>query len=246
MTVNIQHNGTDLDNIFALIITGQTAQTTTTNIQAGGTDIKARYAPLSVGTAASATDITVNGTDLNKSYAAKGTSSYVVTQNTPGSYTETIPTGVASVIIECWGGGGGGSPGHGSGCSEGPGISGGQGAYARSANTAVTPGDTIHYTVGSGGAEQANGTTSNVYSGTQTITTITCTFGQGSISYSSPGAGGTASGGSVNDNGTSQNVAGIVGLNSVSAGGGGAAGGLGGGSPGGTADNGRVTFNFYS
>ena len=62
---------------------------------------------------------------------------------TPGTATWTIPAGVTSVIAELFGaGGGGGSTTN----------IGGDGAYLRMALTALTPGNTIAYTVGAGGA----------------------------------------------------------------------------------------------
>jgi len=64
----------------------------------------------------------------------------------------TIPAGVTSIIVECWGGGaaGGGRTG-----SNGNGGGGGGGAYSRKAFTGLTPGNKIAYTIG---AEATGGT----------------------------------------------------------------------------------------
>src|SRR4051812_44259130 len=63
------------------------------------------------------------------------------TFNTPGATTWTAPTGVTSVIIECWGGGGAGG-----GTSSTNGVAGGGGgggAYTKS-TLAVVPGTTYN------------------------------------------------------------------------------------------------------
>ena len=57
-----------------------------------------------------------------------------------GTGAFTVPCGVTSITIECWGGGGGGG-----------------GAYARYNSIAVTPGVSYNYTVGAGGAGGASG-----------------------------------------------------------------------------------------
>lgn len=66
------------------------------------------------------------------------------------SATWTVPDGVTSIHIECWGAGGGGGAAyyrHGDGGAAG----GGGGAYATKQNAVVTPGSTLTITVGSGG-----------------------------------------------------------------------------------------------
>ena len=78
-----------------------------------------------------------------------------------GSGNWTVPSGVTSVQIEVWGaGGGGGSGGAGSGANGASG--GGGGAYCKKNALTVTPGQTISYVVGAGGAKgvnEGNGTT---------------------------------------------------------------------------------------
>ncbi len=72
--------------------------------------------------------------------------------NTPGTYTFTVPPGVNSITIECWGGGGGGS----TRTTTGRGGGGGGGAYARSM-ICVVPGATYNVVVGAGGAGSSGG-----------------------------------------------------------------------------------------
>lgn len=68
------------------------------------------------------------------------------TYTTPGSYTFTVPAGVTSLTIECWGGGGRG--GLGSGGAGGGG--GGGGAYAKKTSLSVTVGENLTVNVGAG------------------------------------------------------------------------------------------------
>lgn len=66
---------------------------------------------------------------------------------TSGTYNWTVPSGVSSVVVEMWSGGGGGSVGNYNFC----GGSGGAGAYGKG-SVNVVAGDIIPITVGSGGA----------------------------------------------------------------------------------------------
>ncbi len=72
--------------------------------------------------------------------------------NSPGSYTFTVPPGVNTITVECWGGGGGGS----TVSSSRRGGGGGGGAYARSM-ICVVPGATYNVQVGTGGTGSSNG-----------------------------------------------------------------------------------------
>ena len=118
------------------------------------------------------------------------------------SGTFTIPTGVTAVKVTVVGGGGGGGNN---------GSSGGAGGQAISYLTGLTPSGTIAVTVGAGGtagvgnnAAGGSGGTSSVASGTQAITTVTCTGGSGSAAATNQNvivAGGTATNGSINING---------------------------------------------
>ncbi|PNQ73821.1 hypothetical protein C1T31_05680 [Hanstruepera neustonica] len=120
------------------------------------------------------------------------------TDNTPQAAAETwtVPAGVSSITIECWGAGGAGG-GSSSGSSGGSG--GGGGGYTINTFT-VTVGQVVTYRVGSGGAgaSQAAG-------GAGTNTTVNAPFNLaanggagGGANMGTPGAGGTATGGSTN------------------------------------------------
>lgn len=79
----------------------------------------------------------------------------VETITTTGSGTWTVPAGVTSVVVECWGGGRGGQKGNLGGGGGGGGGNGGD--YARK-TLSVTPGAGISYFVaGSGAAGTSSG-----------------------------------------------------------------------------------------
>lgn len=80
--------------------------------------------------------------------------SNIVTYNTPGTYTFTVPAGVTSINANIVGGGGGGSSAN-SGCNYGSSNSGGGGGGSggyRSQSISVTPGENLNIVVGAGGA----------------------------------------------------------------------------------------------
>ncbi len=100
-----------------------------------------------------------------------------------GSGTWTVPAGVTSITIECWGGGGGG----GSRSSSGSAGGGGGGAYAKVNTYGVTPGAGLPYSVGAGGTAGNTG-------GTTTFNTSICVAAGGSgvpSNTATGGAGGT-------------------------------------------------------
>jgi Concanavalin A-like lectin/glucanases superfamily len=123
-----------------------------------------------------------------------------VTESTPGTYTFTVPAGVTTLNIQCWGAGAGGTGG---GATQGQ-AGGGGGAYSGEPAYAVSPGDIISYVVGAGGAGDHVGTSSSPDGGnTQFDTTgvagsgVLANGGQaynGSINY---GPGGSSSGNTV-------------------------------------------------
>lgn len=80
-----------------------------------------------------------------------------VTQSVPGTYTFTVPAGVTSLNVQCWGAGAGATGGS---TSTGQGAGGG-GAYAGEPNYAVTPGQVLSYTVGAGGTGDHVGSSSS-------------------------------------------------------------------------------------
>jgi hypothetical protein len=124
--------------------------------------------------------------------------------------TFTIPSGITKLKATIVGGGGGSGRGNGA-----PSGGGGGGGTAIKYLTSLTPGNTISVTVGSGGTgrtgSNGNGTTggtSSIASGTQSITTVSATGGAGSFGPTggSPigigAAGGSASNGDANINGS--------------------------------------------
>lgn len=189
-----------------------------------------------------------------------------------GSGNWTVPSGVTCVVIEGWGGGGGGGGGNNAGGGT-AGSGGGGGGYFRK-TIKVTPGDSIAYSVGAGGAAgiEGNPGTNGTAGGTTTIAGGTYTANGGAAgqtaSTGTP-AGGTASGGDTNTTGSSgggavSNVGGTGGgspnggatvagtlpnasfVATGNAPGGGAPGGAGGvnGTNGGAGCSGRVKFSY--
>lgn len=138
--------------------------------------------------------------------------------NSPGSFVYTVPTGVTSITVECWGAGGGGS----TRTSSGRGGGGGGGAYARSLIT-VVPGTTYNVVVGTGGAASTAG--GNSIFGTNLVVAAGGTGGTNNSA-----TGGT--GGTVNNSVGDVRYAGGNGANGgteYSGGGGGGAGSSGAG-----------------
>lgn len=82
-----------------------------------------------------------------------------------GSYTWTVPNGVHSILVECWGGGGAGGGASRSGGTGASGSGGGGGAYANS-NVTVTAGSTYTIFVGGGGVHTPSAITGTAASGT--------------------------------------------------------------------------------
>ncbi|MFL5752085.1 MAG: glycine-rich domain-containing protein, partial [Bacteroidia bacterium] len=135
---------------------------------------------------------------------------------TPGTGTFTVPCGVTSIAVQCWGGGGAGG-GQTNNVSN-AGAGGGAGGYS-STTLAVTPGTTLSYTVGAAGAgSTGNGTNG----GATTFSTVVANGGTGGGGTGGAlGAGGTG----TTTNGTSGAVGGAtVGGTGGTAGSGGAGG----------------------
>ena len=128
----------------------------------------------------------------------------------------TVPAGVTSVTVQCWGAGGGG----GNRSTNGGAGGGGGGAFASSVLTGLTPGVSYTITVGTG-ASAANGGNSSfgvlvVAAGGSGVTTINTTTGAAGGTYDNS-TGETRFPGGNGGNGT-------TGVGSYSGGGGGGAG----------------------
>ena|ERR1700752_3333153 len=160
------------------------------------------------------------GSYLTTTLLTTGSSSGAIQRiySTAGTFTETIPTGYTTLVIECWGSSAGGGAGFASGCLLSGGGGGGSGAYARtSVSVSGLGGDTLNFTVGAAGTAGNNGNTSSVSSGTLSITTMICTGGvkggaaPNATHGGSGGAGGTATGGTIlNTSGNSGQAGSIV------------------------------------
>jgi len=139
------------------------------------------------------------------------------TYSTTGTFTETIPNGATTAIVEVWGSTGAGGLGTGTGCTISGGGGGASGSYCRTSyNCAAQNAKTLTVFVDSG----SDGASSTVTAGTATgFTTMTAHSGV-------PGSNGPAGAGApapaIATGGTQANTAGNAGVA------GGLAGGLGG------------------
>jgi hypothetical protein len=143
----------------------------------------------------------------------------VQTQTFTSSGTFTVPAGVTSLTVECWGAGGAGG---GSNSNNRGGSGGGGGGYTTALLT-VTPGQSIPFVVGDGGTGVVGGT-GNSGTTTSFLTLIANGGAGGEFNRGAAGSGGTASGGTTNITGSN----GIVGTSLGGDGGNGANGGAGG------------------
>ncbi|MCB9276561.1 MAG: T9SS type A sorting domain-containing protein [Lewinellaceae bacterium] len=128
------------------------------------------------------------------------------TYSAPGTYTFTVPAGVYTVSVQCWGGGGGGSDRE-NGIDNADGGGGGGGGGFAGGLLNVTPGDDIDITVGGGGDGGGMGgdpgLSGDASSAVHTLTSATIT--------ADGGFGGTAmDGGSTGGDGGSGSFAGMV------------------------------------
>lgn len=131
------------------------------------------------GTATATVSVTVT------SSVANGT--VLFTSSTSGSFSYTIPAGVAFVDIEGWGGGANGS------LFSGLNVGGGGGGYFKK-HIAVTQGQVIAGNIAAGGGTAATTVTSPALSATTPLPLNGQSGGQG-------GLGGTATGGDINTSG---------------------------------------------
>jgi hypothetical protein len=89
---------------------------------------------------------------------------------TTGQTTWTVPTGVSSVRVEVWGGGGGAT---GRISTSYSGAGGGGGTYARKVSFAVTAGDVLYVQVGAGGSGTTAGSNKTANDGGQSYVKTT-------------------------------------------------------------------------
>ncbi len=165
--------------------------------------------------------LTSNGTTWVSQAPSGGGGSYAGPQAQAfvANGTFTIPSGITRLKVTVVGGGGGSGGGAGGCFGVNPSGGGGAGGASISYLTGLTPGATIAVTVGGGGTAgggTAGGTggTSQIASGTQTITTRSATGGSGSTyatSGSLGGTGGLGSGGTLNLRGMAGDGVAVVG-----------------------------------
>lgn len=153
--------------------------------------------------------LTSNGSAWVSQATSGGYSGPNATVYASGSGTFTIPSGITRLKVTVIGGGGGGG-------NRTDGGGGGGGGAAIKWLTSVTPGNTLAYAVGAGGAVDNTGSTSSVSSGTQSITTISATGGTSPAGIGC-GVGGAGSNGDLNISG---NGGGYRGYNDGNSGGG--------------------------
>ncbi|MCE3297284.1 MAG: Protein of unknown function precursor [Crocinitomicaceae bacterium] len=149
-----------------------------------------------------------------------------MTETLAGAGNFIVPCSVSSITVSCWGGGGAGQGDNTNNTIGGGG--GGSGAFCSSV-IAVTPGQSIAYSVGAGGAGNSTSTFSVTQNGgASTFGGLTAGGGAGGNGPTG-GAGGTASGGTTNTNGAAgaNRVGGAGGAGGAAPGGGGAGGAAG-------------------
>jgi len=152
-------------------------------------------------------------------------------RNTAGTYSFTVPAGVYSITVQCWGGGGGGSNRSGNSSDGGNGAGGGG---FRSGELSVNPGDIIPVVVGAGGTGATNSDGADGTSGTNSSVThysgsITAYGGGAGVVGNSAGGSGGAGGGGIFTGSVASQIShsggnGGVGDNNEGGGGGGGAG----------------------
>lgn len=141
-------------------------------------------------------------------FAQFGTSPWTATN---GTYT--VPAGVTSITVECWGGGGGGGGAKSSSGGDVAGGGGGGGAYSTT-TVSVTPGQTITVAVGTAGSAGNNNGTSGGNGGASSVTYNSSIVAQaaggnggggGTSGAKTGGAGGNSGTGTVHNGGSGGN-----------------------------------------
>lgn len=210
---------------------------------------------ITVGAGATGQNVNYNKGGSYGSYAGNGGSGFVkitplnaniITYNSPGIYTFTVPAGITSVTLSGSGGGGGGGCGDGGSNYQGAGGGGG-GSNIITSNYSVTPTQSLSITVGAAGAGGVfGGTYVGQPGGSSTVTGTGVSFTAGG------GAGGTnGSNAGTGFGGIGANGANYTSSFRVNAGGtsnnGGSNGGIGGNgnsAPGFAGQNGKLTITY--
>ncbi|MGJ8654762.1 MAG: beta strand repeat-containing protein [Opitutaceae bacterium] len=131
-----------------------------------------------------------------------------------------VPAGITSVKVEMWGGGAsGGNQRYGGGGATGGGSGGGGGGYSVT-DVAVTPGDTINFTVGGGGVVAGANNADGLPGGDSIFPGALTATGGSAFSVSEADGNGAANG-VGGDGGTGTFAGGVGGKGSISGSGGG-------------------------
>jgi len=139
--------------------------------------------------------------------------------DTPGSRTFTVPSGVTQLIIEVWGAGGKGGNASKSGGNNTASAGGGGGGAYNTATITVNPGQIINYTVGAGATTTSPGGTSTATDGSTTVNAS-----GGNSASNAIGGGTTTAGATGGSTGTFTGGDGASGIIARSGGGGSSAG----------------------
>jgi hypothetical protein len=150
------------------------------------------------------------------------------TLTTASSSPWTVPTGVTTITVQCWGAGGGGGCGRSATGAAGGG--GGGGAYTITNSIAVVAGNTINFTVGAGGTGGSTAGVASTVGGTTTFSSATPVVANGGGAGTNESANANGAGGTGGAGGTYSGGNGASGQ--------GASGGGGGGGSAGTGSNG--------
>jgi microcystin-dependent protein len=153
---------------------------------------------------------TITGTDFvmdsdnGRVLIYEQTATTIVNSTTAGTGSATVPAGVTALKIQAWGAGGGG------GCGFYPnwgGAGGSGGEFASEPAQAVSPGDTVAWTIGAGGAGSSGITSGTQHNGGDSFVTVNGTEvcrahgGLGRSTNSAGFAGGTGSTNSIHFDG---------------------------------------------
>lgn len=160
-----------------------------------------------------------------------------VSYTTNGSFTETIPAGATTAVIEVFGASGDGGAGFGSGCTMKSGGGGGSGAYAKTTfNVSTQGGKTFDLVVANRNTASNTTVSAGATNGVTSFTQMVAPFGGngGNASSGINGTGGTAA--STATGGTDTNLGGNAGGNGLNC----CSGGAGGAGRTGTNGNGGV------
>ena len=142
-----------------------------------------------------AKDASGNGNNWTPNNISLGSASY--TTYTTGSGTYTVPAGVTSINYLVVAGGGGGAGSYGGLVANGGGGGGGGGVVY--GTLAVTPGQTISYSVGAGGSGSVNGSSAASNGSNSTFSTFTAIGGGrgGNQTGAAAATGGSGGGGAA-------------------------------------------------